>query len=312
MDRMRFLKIIFFAFFIFFYYLATGQKKKERLHIIIDSDTANEIDDLFAIIRAIGEPRLELLGITSAQFHTSPNATENTALESLKIGRDLIDLISKYDIPVIVGSPYPLENNNSPQISEASRFIINQAKILPKGEKLHLIILGSCTNVASALLEAPEIRRKVIVSYVGFWHDIKKNSFDKNEFNTNNDLTATNYLLNFKGLDFRVMTATTSKNLVFKKKEAFQKLGDNPLGNYLKNRWRVYNRWWTNKDKEKKRWIMWDLAIIEALIHSEWSKMEFFKTPPENYMREIQIYTAIDRIKMEDDFWKHYKTLIDR
>ena len=57
---------------------------------------------------------------------------------------------------------------------------------------------------------------------------------------------------------------------------------------------------------------MWDLAIIEALIHSEWSKMEFFKTPPENYMREIQIYTAIDRIKMEDDFWKHYKTLIDR
>ena len=171
---MRFLKIIFFAFFIFFYFLAIGQKKKERLYIIIDSDTANEIDDLFAIIRAIGEPSLELIGITSAQFHTSPYATENTALESLKIGRDLIDLISKYDSPIIVGSPYPLENDNSPQISEASRFIINQAKILPEGKKLHLIILGSCTNVASALLEAPEIRRKVVVSYVGFWHDVKK------------------------------------------------------------------------------------------------------------------------------------------
>ena len=219
---MHFLKNIFFTFFILFCFIAIGQKKGERLHIIIDSDTANEIDDLFAIVRAIGEPRLELLGITSAQFHTSPNATENTALESLKIGRELIYLISKYDIPVIVGSPYPLENNNSPQISEASRFIINQAKILPKGKKLHLIILGSCTNVASALLEAPEIRRKVIVSYVGFWHDVKKNSFDKNEFNTNNDLTATNYLLNFKGLDFRVMTATTSKNLVFKKKKLFK------------------------------------------------------------------------------------------
>ena len=254
---------------------------------------------------------MELLGITSAQFHTSPYATENTALESLKIGRDLIDLISKYDSPIIVGSPYPLENDNSPQISEASRFIINQAKILPEGKKLHLIILGSCTNVASALLEAPEIRRKVVVSYVGFWHDVKKNSYDKNEFNTNNDPRATNYLLNLKGLDFRVMTATTSKNLVFKKKETFQKLGDNPLGNYLKTRWRGYKRWWTNKDKEKKRWIMWDLAIIEALIHSEWSKIEFFKTPSENYIREIQIYTAINTIKMEDDFWKHYKTLID-
>ena len=105
-------------------------------------DTANEIDDLFAIIRALGEPRFDLLGITSAQFHTSPYATTNTALESQEMNEALINLIPKYQVPIIIGSPFPLENNKTPQTSEASQFIINQAKILPKGKKYSLKMLN--------------------------------------------------------------------------------------------------------------------------------------------------------------------------
>ena len=84
--------LIFFFLFSFF---TSAQKQEEKLHIIIDADTANEIDDLFAITRALGEPRFELLGITSAQFHTSPYATKNTALESLEMNKALINLIPK-------------------------------------------------------------------------------------------------------------------------------------------------------------------------------------------------------------------------
>lgn len=303
------MKKIIFLFFFLSSFFAISQKKEEKLQIIIDADTANEIDDLFAITRAIGEPRLELLGITASQFHTSPYASKNTAMESLEMNKTLIDLIPKYNVPIFLGSPLPLKNNKNPQISKASRFIINQAKILPKERKLYLIILGSCTNVASALLEAPEIKSKIIVLYVGFWHDFIKNNYDKKEFNTNNDPIATNFLLDSKGLDFRVMSATTSQYLIFNKSETFEKLGDNPLGNYLKTRWKKYNRWWTKKDKGKKSWIMWDLAIIEALTHPEWTKIESFETPLENRNRKILIYTAIDTLKMQNDFWKHYKNL---
>ena len=262
-------------------------------------------------MRALGEPRFELLGITSAQFHTSPYATTNTALESQEMNEALINLIPKYQVPIIIGSPFPLENNKTPQTSEASQFIINQAKILPKGKKLHLVILGSCTNVASALLEAPEIKSKLMIYYIGFWHDPVKNTYNKNEFNTNNDTIATNFLLDYEGLNFQVMSATTCQYLVFDKAITFEKLGNNILGKYIKERWESYERWWTKNDLEKKRWIMWDLAIIQALVHPEWTKIKSFKTPLENRPREIQIYTDIDTLKIQDNFWNHYKTLIN-
>ena len=296
--------------FFLFSFLISAQKHDEKLQIIIDADTANEIDDLFAIIRVLGEPRFDLLGITSAQFHTSPYATSNTAQESQEMNKALINLIPKYQVPIIIGSPFPLENNKTPQTSKASQFIINCARELPEDKKLQIVILGSCTNVASALLEAPDIASKLVVSYIGFWHNPKLNTYDKKEFNTGNDLLATNFLLNFSGLDFRVMSATTSKYLVFDKVNTFKNLKNSELGSYLKHRWQTYKRWWTSKDSDQKKWIMWDVAIIEALAHPEWAKIKSFKTPKENIQRDIQIYTAIDTLKMKQDFWRHYQKLI--
>ena len=34
--------------------------------MIIDTDSANEIDDLFAIIRSINEPKFKILGVTAS------------------------------------------------------------------------------------------------------------------------------------------------------------------------------------------------------------------------------------------------------
>ena len=44
----------------------------------------------------------------------------------------------------------------------------------------------------------------------------------------------------------------------------------------LVNRWDTYNRWWTMKDPKKKKWIMWDVVIIEALIHPEYATITSF------------------------------------
>jgi hypothetical protein len=106
------------------------------------------------------------------------------------------------------------------------------------------------------------------------------------------------------------MSATTCQYLVFDKTTTFKNLGDNPLGLYLKNRWSTFKRWWTDKDPEQKRWIMWDLAIIEALANPQWAERKAFVTPKENLKRKIQIYTSIDTLKMQNDFWQHYKSLL--
>ena len=111
---------------------STAQKKESILNVIIDTDSANEIDDLFALTRAIKEPNFRLLGITAAQFHTSPYASNNTALESQEINKEFIGLIPNFQVPLIVGSSLPLKNAKTPRISDASQFIIDQARILPK------------------------------------------------------------------------------------------------------------------------------------------------------------------------------------
>jgi hypothetical protein len=92
---------------------------------------------------------------------------------------------------------------------------------------------------------------------------------------------------------------------VFEKRIVDQNLkGKSFLGDYLVDRWEAFDRWWTKSDSEKTKWTMWDLAIIEALIHPEWTSVSNFITPEGYKNREIKIHTAIDRGAMEADFWQ--------
>ena len=131
---------------------ALAQKNYDKIPLIIDADTANEMDDLFALVRAVGEPKFDLLGITSAQFHTSPLASDSSVLESQKINEKLMSLLNRTDIPLPLGSNNALTAPNKPQVSNAAQFIIDKAHELKDDQKLQLVILGSCTNVASAIL----------------------------------------------------------------------------------------------------------------------------------------------------------------
>ena len=284
----------------------SNQKQFKKLPLIIDADTANEVDDLFALVRAVGAPEFDLLGISSAQFHISPLATDSTVKESQKINEDIMRLLKRNDIPLPLGSNDPLKSKNIPQLSEAAYFIIKKAHEMGKDEKLNLVILGSCTNVASAILLDSTIVPKIRVHYLGFWHNPKSNTYDKKEFNSGNDTLAVNYLLDYPKLDLSVMTATISQHLVFEKKKVDKELkAKGALAEYLINRWETYTRWWTSKDPLKERWIMWDVAIIEALAHPEWATKEEFLTPKENRQRNIKIYTDIDTEKMQADYWAH-------
>lgn len=305
---MRYHKLLLVKVFVFFWFLSCqSQQAKDKIQIIIDADTANEVDDLFALVRAIQEPSFNLIGITSAQFHTSPLASDSSVFESQAFNKKILELMNRTDISLPLGSNVPLENINTPVESEASDFIIKAAHNTPKGQKIHMLILGPCTNVASAILKDPTIIPKVQVHYIGFWHDVTKNSYDKNEFNSRNDPLAVEVLLNTTGLDFSVMTATTCQHLVFDKTEVDSHLkGKEGLGEYLVNRWETYDRWWTSEDPKKEKWIMWDLAIIEALIHPELAEKATFITPKENVQRPITIYTAIEVEKMKVDFWKNF------
>lgn len=293
------------SIFRFLLFLFISSLNAQKIPIIIDADTANEVDDLFAISGALSEPTFNIIGITASQFNTSPLASLQSASESKKINDEILELAKMSSIPSLLGSNQPITSISNIKNSQASTFILKNARQYSKHNPLHIVILGSCTNIATAIINAPDILDKIKVYYLGFWHDQITNSYNKNEFNSRNDPLAMNFLLDSPNLDLSVMTATTSQHLVFERKELDVFLSKNsPLGLYLKNRWDSYQRWFTDEDKEKNKWIMWDIAIIEAIANDKYSEFSYFETPTVNVNRKIKIFTKINVLEMKKRYWE--------
>lgn len=288
---------------LFLFNIPTSQPV-QPVKIIIDADTANELDDLFALAGAMANPKFDIKGITSAQFHTSILASDSSVWESQQLNEDLVRLTGRRDIPLPLGANGPLLSSDQPERSPASDFIVRQARELANGDSLTVVILGSCTNVASAILQDPSILPKLRVHYLGVWHDPETNAFDLKEFNSGNDTLAANFLLGKKGLDLTIMSATTSQHLVFDKDKSKQELGNNgELGTYLMNRWETFHRWWAPQDTIKQNWVMWDIAILEAIAHPDLVEKKSFDTPAHLGSRPVHIYTQIDHQEMERRYW---------
>ena len=278
------------------------------VRLVIDADTANEVDDAFAIVRALVEPTFKIEGLTSAQWHTQAKAPNDSVGRSQIMNEQLLQLMGKSEIPHPMGSNIPMVSQERPQPSAAASFIIQKAHQSTTGEKLTVVTLGPNTNVASAILMDPTIVPKLKCIYLGLWYNLEDQTWSKREFNTDNDPNALNLLLNTQNLEIEVMTATTSKSLVFEKNkvdEEFKAKGG--VFDYLVDLWDSYDRFWQKTDPEKKQWTMWDVALIEALAKPHLTQKKKVITPHDNFKREIEIYTAIDENALQEDFWNSFK-----
>ena len=135
-------------------------------NVIIDADTDNELDDLLAIAAALKSPKLEVIGMTAAQWDGRNNTVreghdpwwnDNSAYTSWLMNAVLVQLLDRTDLPLPVGSERKIvykkgSPENNPRRSEATDFIIRKASDLPPGEKLTIISTGALTNVASAVM----------------------------------------------------------------------------------------------------------------------------------------------------------------
>jgi purine nucleosidase len=267
--------------------------------VIIDADTANEIDDLYAIVRALRAPGLHVLALSSAQWNhrLSP---DDSVMRSQVLNEDLVRLLGRQDIPVplgaemIMGKPW---GGTEPSDSPAAQMIIRSARAMPEGQKLTVISLGAVTNLASAIRIAPDIVPRLACYALGARFDSARQVWNKDEFNVRNDLNAFNYLLDAEGLELHVMPVNILLDFKFRQDETVQRLGGRgPLWDYLAARW-------LSHAPTAREWIMWDLALVQAWLRPELAEQAQFTTPPENKERQIRVYTRIDRESMLRDWW---------
>ena len=288
---------------------------------IIDADTANEVDDLFAIVGALAREKIRrggegegpvLAGLTAAHFHTSPLATSRSADESQTINEEIARLMGLPRLRMLVGANSPMRPDGSPRRSPAAAFIAERAGRATPENKLQVFILGPATNLASAIALEPRIAQVIHARYLGFWYDPTTGVYDKDEFNTGNDPVALNALLDNRDLEFTVMTATTSEQLQMPRGAPSTELpADHRLTNYLQDRWDSYNRWWTDEDPNKQYWTMWDVALIEAWFEPQLTTVEARPAPPDNYERDITVYVDIDEAAMLDTYWAVVREALD-
>lgn len=305
MKKTKFIFLTSCLFFIFSF--GSAQKKK----IILDADTGNEMDDLYAIVSVLFDSEAELLALNSAHFnnvdllvdsfwHVAPTNGLNTVVESQRFNELLLKYTGKENIshPLganrMVGLSWGL---TTPRPSAAAQKIIDEVKHLSAGETLDILILGAVTNIASAIQLDTTIVKKIRVYMLGARYYADKKVWDKDEFNIRNDLNGFNYLLNHPQLDLHVMPVNVAFDLKFQRtvcKELLSK--PDSLSQLLLIRW--------DEVHAGKQWIMWDLALVDAFLHSEWATEISCKTPPENKQRVIKVYSKINAEKMEADFWK--------
>jgi hypothetical protein len=184
------------------------EKKAEmnKLSVIIDTDTNNELDDQHAIAYLLcSGNNFNVEGITVNATSTGGDIDQQYA-EAERILK-LLGLADK--IPLFKGADGnfgAIKNHmDSPEFdgNKAVNFIIEQAK-KHTVEKLVIIAVGKLTNVALAVKKEPSIIDNIRLVWLG------SNYPEAGEHNLENDIPAMNYLLQTK-IHFEMVTVRYGK-----------------------------------------------------------------------------------------------------
>ena len=269
--------------------------------LLLDADSANEIDDLYAIAYLLKKQDVKLVGITSAQwFHLYSG--DSTMWKSHKLNQELVALAGKTNaLPVVLGADRIMGDpwgGFAPRKSPATDFIIAESHKLIAGQKLDVMCIGASTNLASALALDSTLHQRIRVWVLGFKYDVDQGVWDKDEFNIRRDLNAANYLLNHEGLELHVMPISVARQYTWPKAETYARLDQSgEVGVYLKRKWE-------ERFGDAKEWVMWDVALLQAYLEPRQGTERMVITPPENVQRKVYMYTDIEEGVMLEDYWR--------
>ncbi len=158
---------------------------------LLDTDTFNEIDDQFALAFAVLSPEvLNLKAVLAAPFYNSRSSGPADGME--KSYGEILNVLKLLNKPaddfVFHGSTSYLQDAVTPVESDAARRIVVLAReAKAHGRVLYILAIAAITNVASALLMAPDIIDSVVVVWLGghAFHTVPNT-----EFNLHQDVPA--------------------------------------------------------------------------------------------------------------------------
>ena len=132
------------------------EKPKERVDVVIDTDTYNEIDDQYALSYLIkSDEKLDLKAIYAAPFFNEKSTGPADGMEkSYREIMNVLTLLEREDLKQVVyrGSTEYLPSETEPVISDAAKDLAERAMNYTEEHPLYVVAIAAITNVASAIL----------------------------------------------------------------------------------------------------------------------------------------------------------------
>lgn len=246
-----------------------------KIRMVLDTDTYNEVDDQFALVYAyLSKEKIQLEAIYAAPFHNSRSEGSADGME--KSYQEILRLLKMLDKSpeayAYRGSDRYLEDVTKPILSDAALDLVKKAMASSPGDPLYVVPVGCITNIASAILIEPKIIENIVVVWLG-GNDL--NWPHQKEFNLMQDVLAARVVFD-SGVPFVVMPCrpvvshfhTTLPEL----KHYFE--GKNELSDYLYN---IVVEYSGGRDAYSK--VIWDVTAVAWLVNPGWIKTNLVHSP---------------------------------
>ncbi len=245
-----------------------------NVRMVLDTDTYNEIDDQFALVYALLSPdRLDVEAIYAAPFHNERSSGPEDGMNRSydEILRVLQRLGRSGDGWVYRGSTSWLPASGEPVHSPAADDLIARAMADP-ARPLYVVAIGAITNVASAILQAPEIVERIVVVWLGghptYWHHTT-------EFNLKQDMRASRLIFDSGVPLVRVPCINVTEHLKTTQAELAQFVkGRGAVGDYL---YEIFSAYYDDHYARSKE--LWDIGPIAWLLNADWADSVLMHSP---------------------------------
>jgi inosine-uridine nucleoside N-ribohydrolase len=272
------------------------------VRVVIDTDAANEIDDQFALAWAMRRPdRLDVAGLYAAPFSfahrrsaLSKAPPDDPAFAPPGVGMErsfgeihrVLDVLGDpaslaAKARVFRGSEAYLPGPQQPLRSEAVDHLIAIAREhKPDGPPLYVMALGCVTNIASALMLAPDLIDRIVVVWTSGYPSHAP--WPNTSLNLEQDLWASQWLFDcgvplvylpgyHVGAQLRLSLPEMQRHV-----QGRGAVGDDLYHLYTHNPlWSVLGQTGT----EPYSWVIWDIICVAWLLQPDWVSSGLVTTP---------------------------------
>lgn len=241
--------------------------------VVLDTDAYNEIDDQFAIAYAIRSPRLAVEAVYAAPFHNQRSTGPGDGMRRSydEITR-LLDLLGVDPALAHLGATDWMSEPAAPVRSAASDDLISRARSATEDAPLYVIAIGAPTNVASAVVAAPDIADRIVVVWLG---GNPSRWYRASEFNLDQDPTASRVILDCLAPLVRVPCVNVAEHLRTSFWELREHLDQaNPLGRYLLT---IFENYYDDHRARTKQ--IWDIGPVAWLVDPGWTESTIVPSP---------------------------------